>query len=475
MAYARKFLANYSILVFGDLVARFVALFAMIHIARILGKDLFGLLGFATALSAYFELVARQGLDTYGIQEVARQPAHAKRLADTLFGLRLTTSICAFFALSITALCLSKPHDLKLLIVLSGLMFFTAAFSPQWVFQATEEMKYAAVARIVASLIFAALVLSVLNGPRRLIYVPVIQFSGEAIAVAWLWLEFRKRYGLLRPAFDFKAWRKILRQSAPIAMEGAFGVVLFNFDMVMLGFWKPASEVGEYSAAYKFINFSSAFVFLYATNLLPLISRARGNPSGLRQVSDKSLQYTLLISMPLAAGGAVLAQDLIRSVFGTQFSAAAAGLQILIWILPLVTCRVVFRNTLLSHGFQRDLLWCTFVAAALNAGLNLLLIPRYTYLGSAVAMVISESLLLLLLHHQVGRKVVRLPLALHFWKPAVACVPMVALISWYREGPLLARICLGVLVYTAGAWIVRAFSMRDLRLHLGSSANCSKK
>ena len=94
---------------------------------------------------------------------------------------------------------------------------------------------------------------------------------------------------------------------------------------------------------------------------------------------------------------ALLAHDLVTSIFGRQFSAAATGLQILIWILPLVTCRVVFRNALLSHGFQKDLLWCTFLATALNAGLNLILIPPYTYLGSAVAMVISEGLLLFLL------------------------------------------------------------------------------
>ena len=462
MLNARKFLANYTILVAGDLVSRLLAFWAMVHIAGVLGKDLFGTLGFATAFTAYFELISRQGLDIYGIQAVARQPSLARRYADTLFGLRLTSSAVAFLVLSVTARCLAKPEELKLLIILSGLMFFSGAFSPQWVFQAVAEMKFAAAARILATLVFAFLVLSLLKRPGEYFHVPLFQFGSEVVAVLWLLLVFGKRYGLPRPSFDFIEWGKVLRESLPMGLEGAFGVVLFNFDMVMLGFWRPASEVGEYNAAYKFINFASAFIFLYAANLLPLISRSRGDPGELRRVSDRLFKYTLLLALPLTAGGSVLAQDLINLIFGRQFSEAAVAMRILIWIIPLMTCRVVFRNTLMCHGFQRNLLWCTFFGAAINAVLNLLLIPHYTYVGSAAAMVITEVIFLLLLYHQAARRVVRLPFARHVWRPALACVPMVLLVVCCPAANLLARIGSGALLYFLAAWMFRAFSIREI-------------
>lgn len=462
MVYVRKFLSNYAILVIGDLVSRLLALWAMVHIARVLGKDLFGILGFATAFTAYFELISRQGLDLYGIQAVAREPALARRYADVLLGLRLTASIAAFSALSLVVWRLAKPEEVKLLIVLSGLMFFTAAFSPQWVFQALEEMRFAATARILSTSIFTLLVLGLMQSSGQLLWVPLFQFGSEATAVVWLLLVFRRRYGILRPAFDLAAWKRILRESVPMGLEGVFGVVMFNFDMVMLGFWRPASEVGVYSAAYKFINFASAFIFLYGSNLLPLLSRSRVNPNELGRVASASFKFTLLITVPLAAGGAMLARGLIDRIFGSQFSAAAGALQILIWVIPFVTCRVVLRNALLSHGLQRSLLWSTFCAAAINAGLNLLLIPHYSYIGSASAMVITEGLLLLLLYRQVSHRIAPLSLAQHIWKPVMACIPMALLLAWRPAASLIAHIAFGALAYILAAWVIRAFTVREI-------------
>jgi O-antigen/teichoic acid export membrane protein len=468
MAYARKLLANYSILVLGDLISRAVAFLAMVRIARVLGTGLFGILSFATAFTAYFELIARQGLDTYGIQEVAREPALVREHTDTILGLRLTASILAYLALIVTVRRMAQPEELKLLVVLAGLMFFTAAVSPQWVFQAVEDMKFAAVARILSTLVFAILIGSLLTVPSRFYCVPIFQFGSEAMAVLWLLWVFRKRYGLPRPDFDFGQWGKVLRASLPMAMEGAFGVVLFNFDMVLLGFWRPASEVGEYSAAYKFINFASAFVYLYGTNLLPVLSRCRGNPVELRKIAEKSLRFTLLLALPLAAGGMVVGRDLVNLIYGDRFSSAGRALQILIWVIPLVGCRVVFRNTLLSHGHQKHLLWSTFVAAAINGGLNLLVIPRYSYVGSAAIMVISEVILLFLVSRQVANRVAPLPWLRFFWRPGFACIVMALLLGWCQAWTLMARLAAACPVYFVTAWLARAFTIGEIRAALTS-------
>jgi O-antigen/teichoic acid export membrane protein len=470
MAFARKFLANYSILVLGDLVSRVVAFFATIRIARVLGANLFGILSFATAFTSYFELISRQGLDTYGIQEVARNPALAKKHADTILGLRLAASVLAYLALSVTVWRMTQPAELKLLVVLAGLMFFTATVSPQWVFQAVEDMKLVATARILSTLIFAILIMVLLTAPSRFFCVPIFQFCSEALTVFWLLRVFCRRYGLPRPDFDLGRWRKVLRVSLPMALEGIFGVVLFNFDTVMLGFWRPAAEVGEYSAAYKFINFASAFVFLYERNLLPVLSRCRGNPGELRRFSEKSLRFTLLLGLPLAVGGMMISQDLVNLVYGDRFAAAAKALKLLIWVIPLIGCRILFRNTLLSHGYQKQLLWATFAAAAINAALNLLLIQKYSYMGSAAAMVIAEGILLFLVSRQVARSVIPLPLLLHFWRPGLACIGLILVLDWCNSWTLLARLAVACPVYFAVAWLTRAFTAREIREALASSA-----
>jgi O-antigen/teichoic acid export membrane protein len=462
MVYARKFLANYTLLVAGDLASKLIGFWAMVHIARVFGKDLFGGLAFAAALSSYFSLLVRQGLDNYGVQEVARNPASARRYADSILGIRVTGSVIAFLALVGVASHLAKPGEVRLLLLLGGLMYFPAALSLQWVFQAVEEMRFAATAAAVSQLAFAILVLTLLDQPSKFYYVPVFQFAGELLAVSGLLFFFARRWGFPRPTFRLRDWGAILRESIPMGLSLAFGVVLFNFDMVLLGFWRPPSEVGEYSAAYRFIGFFSSFIHLYSVNLLPLVSRCRGNPGSLRRVSDTSLKYSLLLAIPLAAGGTVLASPLMNLVFGTQFSAGAGALQILIWAIPLMTGRVVLRATLLSHGLQKELLRCTFLAAVVNAGLNILLIPRFTYLGSAVATLAAECLYSVILRRRVAGHVAQLPLAPHVWKPVLACIPMALLVHWLPFGGFFFRMAAGAACYFSVAWLIGAFSLREI-------------
>jgi O-antigen/teichoic acid export membrane protein len=122
----------------------------------------------------------------------------------------------------------------------------------------------------------------------------------------------------------------------------------------------------------------------------------------------------------------------------------------------------VLRNILLSHGLQQPLLSCTFFAAVLNAALNMLLIPRYTYMGSAAAMVVTEAFLLILVHLHVARRVVPMHLASHLWKPLAACVPMVIVVTQLPGSGVVLRIAAGIAVYLLAARLMRAFRIGEI-------------
>ncbi|MFH1575234.1 MAG: oligosaccharide flippase family protein, partial [Acidobacteriota bacterium] len=144
MSYARRFLANYTVLAIGDIGSRLISFWALVRIAHVVGTDLFGNLAFATAFTTYFALLIQQGLDTYGIQQVAREPSTMLRSAQAILGLRLAGCLLAALVLGLSLWTLDQPGQLKLLILLSGLSFLPAALSLHWAYQAMEEMKYGA-------------------------------------------------------------------------------------------------------------------------------------------------------------------------------------------------------------------------------------------------------------------------------------------------------------------------------------------
>ena len=182
----------------------------------------------------------------------------------------------------------------------------------------------------------------------------------------------------------------------------------------------------------------------------------------LRRISDRSLKYTLVLAIPLGVGGIFLARPLMAWIFGTEFSDGARALRVLFWIIPITASRIIYRATLLSHGLQRDYLWIALIAATLNTGLNLLLIPDFSFFGAAVASLIGEIVVLSAVYHRVARQVARLPLGIHVWRPAVACIPMIAFLIWLDGGSLFYRIAGGFLIYMMAAWMTGAVDPKEI-------------
>jgi O-antigen/teichoic acid export membrane protein len=472
--FARKFLANYTILVAGDLCSKILLLWASVRIARVLGAGLFGDIAFATAFTAYFSLLVSQGLGNYGMQEVARQPSRVGEYVGAILALRFTASLLAASALGVTVWLLHKPFEIKVLLLLFGLLFFTSAISLAWVFQGLEQMKYVAMAGVMAQFTFSACILIFLDHPDQYAWIPIFQFAGEALQGLFLLFLYKRDFGRIRLVFDLRVWSAIWKDSLPIGLSYALGMVLYNFDVVLLGFMKPPSEVGQYGAAYKFINFFGGFLGLYSANILPAVSRCRDNPVLLSRISDRSLKYTLALTIPLAAGGTLVARPLMVFMFGDAFAPGAVALSILFWIIPVIAARAVYRATLLSHGFQRDFLWISLCGAAVNTGLNLALIPKYSFIGTAVTTIFGELLILALVYERVSRKVVTLALGSHAWKPAVACIPMIGFLLWYGGHGLPLLIGGGLAIYVVCAWSVGVINPKELWKELRPPAPASK-
>jgi O-antigen/teichoic acid export membrane protein len=467
MVTARKFLLNLTFLSGGELVAKLLTFLAVARMARALGTGLFGDVAFAVAFTLYFDLIVSQGLDVYAIQQVARDRALLRERAESILGLRLISSIVAFGALALVVWNIAKPPQVKMLLYLYGLTFLPSALSLKWVFQAVEQMKFVALANVLGQFVYSVLILIFIQNPSRLLWVPVFQFLGDMAGAAYFLILYRKNYGPVRMTFQFRAWSGMLRESIPMGLSTALSLVMFNFDMVLLGFLKPDSDVGQYGAAYKIIGFLSSLIVLYSRNLFPPVSRSKGKPSALLRISAMTQKYVLFLAVPLAVGGTMLSAPLMRVIFGPEYLAGGVALAILIWIIPVASSRVLYRTTLLSHGMQNRNLGITLVAVAVNIGLNLALIPGYSYKGSAVASLVSELLLLVLMHNFVSRRVAKIPFWNHVWKPVLICVPMAIFLAALPSWPALVRIGGGFVIYMFFGLTFGFLNAREIREIIG--------
>jgi O-antigen/teichoic acid export membrane protein len=159
----------------------------------------------------------------------------------------------------------------------------------------------------------------------------------------------------------------------------------------MLGYYKGNSEVGIYNAAYKiFLVFIVPFQ-LILTAFFPKLSRNK--PSKLNNF--KSLFYTYSLSLFISSLIIFFvlfyfSNDIIHIVFGLKYAEAYKPLSILSLNVLVIGINIVFGNPLIAWGQQKKYIIPIGIGAITNIILNIILIPKYSYNGAAIATLFSE-------------------------------------------------------------------------------------
>lgn len=435
-----RVLGGFAALATGELINKLIAAVVAVYLARTLEAAGFGLVGFATALATYFVLAVDLGLDFLATREIARQPALAGAYARRLIAIRLGAAALATLVYVALALALPNEGVARLTVALYGLLFVPYALTPKGVLLGLERRRPWAAAQVVGQVVFGVGCLAVVTGPAEVWRVPVAQTvadTAQAVVVLLAVLPVVRAGGQIRQSL-----LGTLREALPFAWAQGMRILGYNFDVLLIYFVLGDAANGAYLAAYKIVLLFLGFGALYSMTLLPAI--ARHYPSevaALPRFVANSLALTGAVVLPTAVGVAMLAEPAVLLTAGPGYEAAVLPLRILMATVAITVLGGAFRNVLIGCNRQRDDLWLVTVAALLNVGLNLIVIPRFGLAGAAVVTVCSELVVFaggwLLVRRLVGPPPVARALA-----PAVAATGAMA---------LALALVLGVLPWPAAA------------------------
>jgi O-antigen/teichoic acid export membrane protein len=256
--------------------------------------------------------------------------------------------------------------------------------------------------------------------------------------------------------------RRWLRESWPLFLNQLLQGLFFKVDGLLLPGLAGTAAAGVYAAAYKVSEGAGIVSSSFTLALFPRLSRGTDPTEAYRL----ALRLLFQVAFPLAAGTALLADPIIAVVGGREYLPdSAVALAILICYLPLSYANGLTQYLLISAGRQR-LLTTAFVAALVfNLVANLLLIPRYGYVGAAWVTVASELVLLI----PFQRAAAKVASGVSLWReatiPLAATLLMAPVVWWLRDAvhPLAAIVAGGV-VYPLALWSLGGIDAQQRRL-----------
>ncbi len=202
---------------------------------------------------------------------------------------------------------------------------------------------------------------------------------------------------------DIKA---ILKQSLPYALVILFMSIYYRVDAVMLERMLDNGdfEAGIYAQGYRILDALNMVAYLFVGILFPLFSKQIANKEKYQTILNLSNRLLLSFAMVVAVS-CFFYGDQITNLLYTETSTSSGDVFSLLVLCFIPISFVNIHGTLLTaNGNLRDFNIIAFSGIIINVGLNLWLIPQYAAFGSALATLLTNSFIAILIFIALHRR-----------------------------------------------------------------------
>ncbi len=372
---------------FGQLISTAVFLL----LARLLGPETFGLTAMASVFMAFMSTFLDQGFAQAIIQREELEPEHL----DTAFWI----SVGVGAVLTVIAISVAEPvatlfGEAELEPIIRWISLNILLVSLQSVQTALLSRKFAFKALAVRSLTatFMSGVVSVIMAFQGFGVWSLVaqQLVNQFVLCLMLWTSSDWRPGLKVSSKHFKELF-----SFGINVMGLNAVSFFNrrSDDFLIGYFLGPVALGYYTVAYRLLLIMINLLTSATTQVaLPAFSRLSQEPDRLRRAFYTATQFTSVLAFPAFLGMAVLAPELIKSLFGDQWLSSIPVMQVLslVGVLHSVT---YFNGTIMkAMGKPSWNLLINSINAVINT-VSFLLVVQFGILAVASVFVVNGYLL----------------------------------------------------------------------------------
>lgn len=386
----------------SQIIVRLVTIiFALISIKLItnyLGTAGTGNYNTITTYINFFIVIADLGLFSVAVREIAKKPEEEKKIITNMFGVRLVSALIASAVAILIVFLTPYSHQIKIgVVIATGFLLFNLLSSVyDVVLQTRLKMQYSALAEFLSKLIsLIAIYLVVKNSGSFFWIIGTVSLSGILIFF-FKWL-FSKQFVSFGIRYNEKIVNWIFQLSWPIGIVFVLNNLFFKIDTLILFAIKGAAPVGIYSVAYKVLEVTIFAGSYFASSLKPVLSQnVTTDKDGVGNIISKSIIVMLLLATPITILSIIFSKDIIVFLSNSDFVSGSQALVILSLALPFVYLDALLGEILVASDQRRLLVRIAIFILSFNLILNLILIPRFSFVGAAYVTLVSEIVLLVI-------------------------------------------------------------------------------
>ncbi|MDD5449162.1 MAG: flippase [Candidatus Omnitrophica bacterium] len=372
----------------------------LVLIGRFLGKEALGRYSLALVISQIFFFGSELGLNTLIVREVATEKSLAGKFLLNTGALRVLTGAITLGLIWVITGVVGAKGEAARAIYLCAIAYFFVNITSIYtsVFRAFERMELDLVVAFIRNVIFLPFAAMALYSGQGIAGVFIVLLISSICALIFAHLTFIKQIGTaasptLRIDLDF--CKDQLRQTSPLWLSQLFGIAYLKIAPILLFRLQGEGAVGIYNAGLVVVDGFWVLAGCFVYSIFPVISRI-----GLREARAEylnGLKFIISAFLALAAMVALAAGWLVPLFYGQKFIEVIPLFRLFALISILIAIDTHNGMAIIAVRRQSVLPFINAAALALNFSLNVFLIPRFGYTGSAYALFLSESMVFVLM------------------------------------------------------------------------------
>ena len=409
---------------YGKMIYRSATALVIIGIvARYLGPITFGKYAFVIVLAEVINVLGSMGMPSISVREVARDKGKTPIILTSGIILQIILSLLVMLIMVIVFNLVVGSRELIYGAYICGIAMildiwgkFFAAFS-----QAYEKMEYNTYQTLIGQSIHVILIIFVAAGDFGLIGIfTALLLARLTSAIFGCYIVFKK-FARPEATVNRTSLTFLIKEAYPVGIKRILRKINLRVGTLLLAAIKSKYEVGLFHAVYKIVQSLMFITESVSDAVFPVLSKLSGSSkSSLDLAYEKSFKFVLLMGLPLAVFLTCFSKPIIILILGHEYIEASPILQIFGWVLAFMFLNFFMERMLISGNRQHLMATLTAIALVINILLALALIPGMSYMGAAIATLISEVVLFVLSFYFVSRYISSFVLSQVIPKPIIA-------------------------------------------------------
>ena len=454
-----NFIYNTIYRVLGVMIPLITAPYA----SRVFGAEGVGINSYVASIAIYFTLFASLGSLTYGQREIAMHRNERQKVSMIFWEIEALIFIATIICLFVWAILIILTKQYQIYFLIQTMTIVSVIFNISWLYSGLEQFKVIVVRNSVIQIIGILFLFIYIKKPEDLPLYMLVSVAANLLGYLSMWSLLKQYVDLipLKKLRPFRHFKGVVEYFIPTIASSVYQYL----DKIMLGLMTfDTIENGYYEQTTKIVN-----MMLGVTISLDVVMESRmsflfaeGKDDEIKERLQRSMEFTLFISIPITFGICGIAGGFVPWFFGP-------GYEKVILLLVIYSIIVIFTSIncclggqyLTPCGYRNKSTKALIVGSVVNLVLNAILIPYCQSLGATIATLACETVITFLYVHLskgfmswsiILRKAAKKLVA------ATIMLLVVLAIGYGREGNIvltLIQVLVGVIIYGSLLFVQR--------------------